>query len=60
MLEPDDDEEPELDDAPNKLPPPQPDRAELAIMTSAIPAARFKELPAIMFPMDPQDERGAL
>jgi hypothetical protein len=60
MLEPDDDAEPALDEEPSRLPPPQPDRAELAITISAIPAACFKRLPDIMLLLDPLNQRGAL
>lgn len=56
----DEDEELELDDEPSKLPPPQPDRAELAITTRTIPAVRFKRLPAIVLPLHPLIQRGAL
>lgn len=60
MPDPEEDDELELDDDPSKLPPPQPDRAELAITTRTIPAVRFKRLPAIVLPLHPLIQRVAL
>jgi hypothetical protein len=55
---PEPEDEPGLDEEPNMLPPPQPDKAEPATTTSAIPAARFKSLPAIVLPLDPKIRDG--